>query len=155
MSKQKTTEAEYEPTDAELHHAMHADPNRPRWDSGVTAPPSEQPTPPEEIGGGANLPKATGLNPPGCAIDDDDLLLVVHGLNFTSDTLIVFDDVAIVTEYESETKLNCSLHPSAFTEARGYPVTVNRRGYVAPVATMFTVTEAAAAEGTQRKHRKR
>jgi hypothetical protein len=27
------------------------------------------------------------------------------------------------------------------TEARGYPVTVRRGDYIAPVATMFTVTE--------------
>jgi hypothetical protein len=153
MSKHKEAEAAPEPTDYEKHYAVHADPNRARWSGGLTGAAPDQPALPEDIGGGANLPKATGLNPPGCAIDDPDVLLVVHGLNFTSDTLIVFDDVAIVTEYESETKLNCELHPSAFTEARGYPVTVQRRGYVAPVATMFTVTEPP--EAVRKKNRTR
>ena len=102
--------------------------------------------PPEEVGGGANLPKATGLDPNSCAIGDPDTTLEVTGMNFTEDTLIVFAGSPTVTEFISDTVLSCVLSPGAFTEARGYPVTVQRGGYVNPVATMFTVYDLEADE---------
>ena len=130
---------EKEPTDYEKHYAAHADPNRNTLNS-FDPPPAERATkPPTEVGGGANLPKATGLDPNSCAIGDPDTTLEVTGMNFTEDTLIVFAGSPTVTEFISDTVLSCALSPGAFTEARGYPVTVQRGGYVNPVATMFTV----------------
>jgi hypothetical protein len=90
-----------------------------------------------------NPPKATGLNPTGVAIGDPPQTLHVNGMNFTSDTLIVFDEVHVVTQFVSVTELTAALDPSAFVEARGYPVTVALGPYTAQPATMFTVTEAA------------
>ena len=142
MSKEPADKTVPEPTDYEKNYAAHADPNKNTLNA-YDAPPAEGGKPPEEVGGGANLPKATGLDPNSCAIGDPDTTLEVTGLNFTEDTLIVFSGSPTVTEFISDTVLSCALNPSAFTEARGYPVTVQRGHYVNPVATMFTVVEPA------------
>jgi hypothetical protein len=101
--------------------------------------PEKPPDPPDPT----MPPRATGMAPLECTIGDAPLLLQVFGTDFTADTLIVFDDVPSVTTFVSDTELNLDLNPGAFTEARGYPVTVKLGPFTAEPAMMFTVRDMA------------
>lgn len=101
---------------------------------------NEPPAPGDGPGGELNPPRATGMDPTGCAIGDAPLSLHVTGSGFTGDTLIVFDEVPSMTTIVDDTELTTELDPGAFTEARGYPVTVKQGPFTAQPAMMFTVT---------------
>jgi hypothetical protein len=101
---------------------------------------NEPPAPGDGVDGELNPPRATGMDPTGCAIGDAPLTLHVTGTDFTTDTLIVFDEVPSVTTFVSDTELTLDLNPAAFVDARGYPVTVALGPFTASPAMMFTVT---------------
>jgi hypothetical protein len=126
--------AEQQLSDYEKNYAVHADPNRERWSGGLY-----DVAPAEDAGGG--VPQASSLAPTRCAIGAPDFTLTVNGVNFAADTLIVFDGVAIVTDFVSPTELDCDIHPGAFVDARVYPVTVQSGdGTVNPAVLDFLVT---------------
>jgi hypothetical protein len=107
----------------------------------MLTPPSINEPPQRGEGGELTPPRATGMDPTGCAIGDPVLTLTVFGTDFTPETLIVFDDVPSITDYVDSTELNTSLNPAAFTEAGGHPVTVQLGSFTAVPAMMFTVSD--------------
>ena len=121
-------------------------------------PPSINEPPDPAIGDGdfeGTPPRATGMDPLSCAIGDPPLTLTVTGTDFTDQTLIVFDQVPSVTTFVSDIELTLELDPGAFTESRGYPVTVQERGITMQPAMMFQVDEPAARDQFQSMHQER
>jgi len=82
-------------------------------------------------------PTVDGLNPAEAAAGGPDLLMVIHGTNFSPMSEIKFGSTVLPTTFEKPTKINTTVTPAV---AGVYPVIVrNEFGESAPVD--FTVTE--------------
>lgn len=83
-------------------------------------------------------PEIEGLNPDTAISGEADTFVVVHGKNFIPLCTVIFNGVPMLTNYESDTKLNFSIPP---TEAGEYAVVV-QLGQYASDESAFTFTSA-------------
>lgn len=80
------------------------------------------------------------LDPDSAAVGAADLTMSAKGLNFTADTVIVFNGGAEVTDFVSDTELTTVVKPSTASGPATVPVQV-RQGSITSAPLTFTFTE--------------
>jgi hypothetical protein len=91
--------------------------------------------------GSVKAPVITSLTPNSAEIGDPTFVLHVHGTNFTSGSVIVFNAGDEPTTFVSETEITTGINMSTVTEATTVPVHVRSSDGVLSDPVMFTFTE--------------
>jgi hypothetical protein len=114
----------------------------------ITIPPATPlPTPPAPVAPGATTPIISSLSPGSAATGGADVVLTVHGTNFTASSVVHFNGSALTTTFTSATQLSATIPAAAIASGGAAQVVVTDPNGTSNPSSFFVGTVVGAGTG--------